>query len=671
MARTLKARRQAIARPAEPLEHGAVPWLLAVALVTAGPHVGHLPWWLSLVVGGALLWRAWLWQQARRLPPRWALSMLVVATLAAIGWQFRTLFGKDSGVALLVVFMALKPLEMTSRRDAMVIVMLGYFLLLTHYLYSQSIATGGWLLGAITLLSAALIRVHGGAQPIAAIARHAGLLLAQALPFMLILYLLFPRVSGPLWGLPEDAHSGLSGLSEQMAPGSISRLTQSAAIAFRSRFVGELPEKSDLYWRGPVFDDYDGLTWRASVTTSKPPPQAPTIDGIGPPYAYTNIIEAHNQRWLLALDVATTLPADASLAPSLQALAREPLRVRSRFSFASSVDYRANVSETPETLRQALALPPEINPRSRALAAGWASRPPAEIAAAALAMFRQQDFYYTLEAPLLGANAMDEFLFETRRGFCEHYASAFVFLMRAAGVPARVVAGYQGGELNPIDGYLIVRQSDAHAWAEIWLAGQGWVRFDPTAAVAPARIEQGIAASLPAGEALPIVIRLDNDWLRQLHNRWEAANNTWNQWVLGYNPQRQREVLSRFGWRDADWRRMSASLAVLCGVALLLVAVWTLPRRRAVDPIQRAWQKYCGQLQQRGIARAEWEGPGDFAQRVARERPELGELTREAAGYYAELRYGQRGGIGQNRAAALHRLQQCITRLPPRRRSST
>ena len=666
MARKLKTigRSSAAAWSGAALEHGAVPWLLAVALATAGPHFAHLPWWLSLQVGGTLLWRAWLWQRRRPLPPRWALALLVVGSIAAIAWQFRTLLGKDAGVALLVVFMALKPMEMSSRRDALVVVMLGYFLLLTHYLYSQSIPTGAWLLAAIGLLTGALIRLHGGPQPVAAVLRHAGLLLAQALPFMLILYLLFPRVSGPLWGLPQDAYSGLSGLSDEMSPGSISGLIVSGAIAFRSRFAGEAPEKADLYWRGPVFDEYDGQTWRARALPASATRQPPVVEGIGEPLAYSSILEAHNQRWLLALDVATLLPPESTLAPTLQALAREPLRVRARFSFASAIDYRANVNEAPAILQQALALPDEINPRTRALAREWAARPPEKIAEAALAMFRNEDFYYTLQPPLLGANAMDEFLFSTRRGFCEHYASAFVFLMRAAGVPARVVAGYQGGEVNPVDGYLVVRQSDAHAWAEIWLSGQGWVRFDPTAAVAPSRIEQGIVAALPLGEPLPILVRLDSDWLRQLRNRWEAANNSWNQWVLGYNPQRQREVLSRLGWRDPDWRSMSASLAFLCGIALLVVTLWTLPRRLAVDPVQRAWLKYCAELKRRGIARADWEGPLAFAQRVARERPDLAALTDEAAGYYAELRYAR----GEGRDHKLRCLQQCVRRLPPRRR---
>ena len=645
-----------------PLEHGTLPWLLAVALATAGPHAGHLPAWLSLLVGGALLWRSWLWHRQRRLPARWVLALLVAGSVAGIGWQFRTLLGKDPGVALLVVFMALKPLEMNDRRDAMVLVMLGYFLLLTHYLYSQSIPTGLWLLAAMTLLTGALIRLHGGPQPIAAIARQAGLMLLQALPFMLILYLLFPRVSGPLWGLPQDAYAGLGGLSDQMSPGSISNLIPSGAIALRSHFAGEVPEKADLYWRGPVFDDYDGLTWRARATAARPPGRSPVIEADGPSHTYTSIVEAHNQRWLLALDAPIRIPPDSLIAPTLAVLAREPLRLRARFSFVSAANYRANVIEAADTLQQALALPARINPRTRALAHAWQSRPPEKIVEAALAMFRDERFHYTLRPPLLGPDAMDEFLFTTRRGFCEHYASAFVFLMRAAGVPARVVAGYQGGEVNPVDGYLTVRQSDAHAWAEIWLTGQGWVRVDPTAAVAPSRIEQGIAAALPEGEPLPVVVRLDAEWLRQVRNRWEAANNTWNQWVLGYNPQRQREVLSRLGLPDPDWRRMSASLALLCGATLLIVILWTLPKRPLVDPVQRAWQGYCRELARRGMTRAEWEGPLDFARRVAHERPDLAALTDEAADCYAGLRYGQSGG------EQLDRLQGCRHRLPPRRR---
>ncbi|MCM8596757.1 DUF3488 and transglutaminase-like domain-containing protein [Accumulibacter sp.] len=652
------------ASPTSPLDHHVLPWLLAVALATAGPHAAHLPIWLSVLFVTALLWRAWIWRRRVLLPPRWLLALLILGTTSGIGWQFRSLFGKDAGVAMLVVFMALKPLETRSRRDALMIIMLGFFLLLTHYFYSQSIPTGLWLLAACTLLTATLIRLHGGGPSIPETLRHAGLLMLQALPFMLILYLLFPRVSGPLWGLPQDAYSGLSGLSHEMAPGSISNLIQSGAIAFRSQFAGEVPEKAELYWRGPVFDEYDGMTWRARKRPPGEPPGQPVIEASGPGHAYTTILEPHNERWLLALDLPMRLPADSALAPTFEVLAREPVRVRSRFSFVSSVDYHANRAETPETLRESLAVPADINPRARALANTWRGQSTAAVAETVLHMFREQDFRYTLRPPLLGAHPVDEFLFETRRGFCEHYASAFVFLMRAAGVPARVVAGYQGGEINPIDGYLIVRQSDAHAWAEIWVANEGWTRVDPTAAVAPSRIEQGITAALPAGEPLPGIIRLDAGWLRGLRHRWEATNNAWNQWVLGYNPQRQREVLSRIGVPDPDWRQMAALLAALCALTLLLVAVWARPPRRREDPVELAWRRYCSRLARLGLGRAEWEGPLDFAERVAREEPRLAAVTGEAARCYAELRYGRNG------ADQLARLRRCLRELPSYRRKT-
>ena len=400
---------KAQARPATPLEHAAVPWLLMAALVTAGPHASHLPLWLSLLVATVFVWRTWLWHRRAHLPQRWPLALLVAGSVAGIGWQFNTLFGRDAGVALLVLFMALKPMEMRTRRDALVVVMLGYFLLLTHYFYSQSIPTGLWLLIATTLLTATLIRLHGGAQPIAGIARHAGLLLAQALPFMLILYLLFPRIAGPLWGLPQDAHSGLSGLSDQMAPGSLNKLIQSGEIAFRVKFAGDIPPKADLYWRGPVFNEYDGLTWRAGAPPADNPPAKPVIEPSGESYSYVSTLEAHNQRWLLALDVPTILPPDSEMAATLETLAGEPLRSRGRYAFSSAVRFRVNLSESPALLQQALHLPAEVNPRTRALAAEWrvTLRSPERIRNAALAMFRQEAFFYTLQPPLLGKHAVD------------------------------------------------------------------------------------------------------------------------------------------------------------------------------------------------------------------------------------------------------------------------
>ena len=652
------------------LEHGAIPWLLAVALATTLPHLEHLPWWLSLISGVLLLGRSWLWKSNSRLPARRLLVLLVIVGTAGIGWQYRTLFGRDAGVALLVFFMALKPMEMHARRDGLVVIMLGFFLLLTHYFHSQSIPTGLWLLGVATLLTATLIRLHGGVQPIREIFRYAALLIAQAVPFMLVFFLLFPRVQGPLWGLPQDAHAGLTGLSDRMSPGSLNSLILSGEIAFRAQFSSPLPERSRLYWRGPVFDAYDGQTWRASpLSASRSANKPATVEHSGAAIAdYMITLEPHNQRWLLALDLPISLPEGSALWPTFETLAREPVRYRTRYAFRSALDHVANREESPRMLQQALRLPDGLNPRTRELAAEWRNtlNNPEQISAAALRYFREEKFFYTLQPPLLGQSAIDEFLFDTRRGFCEHYASAYVVLMRAAGVPARVVTGYQGGEINPVDGFLTVRQSDAHAWAEIWLDGKGWARVDPTGAVAPSRIERGIGAALPAGDPLPALVRIDTDWLLQLQRlryRWEAVNNAWNQWILGYNPQRQREVLSRLGMDDPGWRSMASAMAVFSGLCLLLITTWTLARRTRVSPEQLAWQRFCRGLERFGIRREPWEGPFDLADRVARKHPDLEQLTRDAAGHFADLRYGM-GQPGQ-----LHALKDCTKLLTSHRRT--
>lgn len=643
----------------EPLERACTPWLLACALATGIPHASHLPAWLSALAVAALGLSAWLWWRQRALPANWLPMLIAIAASIGIYFQYRTLLGRDAGVALLVLLIALKPLEMSRHRDAIVVVMLGFFLLLTHYFYSQSIPTGLWLAAAATLQTATLIRLHGGSQPLPTIIRQAAILLLQATPFMLVLFLLFPRVSGPLWGLPHDAHSGRSGLPETIEPGSISELVLNGAIAFRVQFDRPPPENSNLYWRGPVMDEFDGRSWRGSRFGRN---DRAEIETLGAEIGYEITLEPHNRRWLLALDAPQSTPGKTFVSSRMQVVAIEPVRQRSRFAFRSSLLYRFNVDESRRVLAANLRLPAQNNPRARALAAEWRTRheTPAAIVAEALQVFRRQAFVYTLQPPLLGEQPIDEFLFETRQGFCEHYASAFVFLMRAAGIPARVVAGYQGGERNPVDGYFVVRQSDAHAWAEVWLAGHGWQRVDPTAAIAPSRIESGIASALPNEHALPVMARLDLRWLRELRFRWEAINNTWNQWVLGYNPERQREVLSRLGFEEIDWRGMSLLLAAACALVLAAIAAWVLTPRPHPDPAQRAWSRFCARMARYGLPREPWQGPLDYAAYVSATSPDLAAIANEAAAAYIAARYGSANDGG------LERLHEAIRKLPRR-----
>jgi transglutaminase-like putative cysteine protease len=633
----------------EALDRHATPWLFATALATTAPHALHQPAWLSALAAVLLLWASRQWWKDERLPSRWLLVALVGAGCAGILLEFRTLFGRDAGVAMLVMFMAMKLLELRSRRDAMVVVTLGYFLLLTHYFYSQSIPTGLWLLACLWLITATLVRLHGGptATPRAAL-RHAGLLCLQALPFMLVLYVLFPRISGPLWGLPTDAHAGKTGLSDTMSPGSISQLVQSGDIAFRVRFDGPLPPKQKLYWRGPVMEQFDGTTWRP-YTGRQPAEQ---LEFLSPPIAYETTLEPHNQRWLLALDAPTGLAPEMALNGTLTVALRNPLTERQRFRLAASLDYRFNATEDPAAIRRNLLLPPGSNPQSRALAEQWRSAGigPDAIVGKALALFAA-DFTYTLRPPLLGRDGIDDFLFRSKRGFCEHYAAAFVVLMRAAGIPARVVGGYQGGEFNPLDGYLVVRQSDAHAWAEVWLAGRGWVRVDPTAAVSPSRIETGIADALPFEDALPALIQLRADWARTLRYRWEAINNAWNQHILGYDPQRQRDLLARLGLPDADWRNLATLLGAICSLLVAGLMAWAIYQRPRRDPVLRLWHQALRHLARRQVDCAPWETPLALARRVEQQRPELAAPFQRVVDAYLLARYGTDNNLTALRAA--------------------
>lgn len=635
------------------------PWLVLCAAVVLAPLIPHLPLWLSLGAGAALAWRGWLWTRHASLPSRWWVTLLVLAGTVAVFLNYKTVFGRDPGAALLALFLALKLMELRTLRDAMTVVFLCYFLQIAVFFHSQDPHRAALTVATSLFITATLIKLNDDTQPFAFSLRKAALMLAQAAPFMLALFLLFPRVQGPLWGMPQDAYSGLSGLSDTMEPGSISDLTLSGAIAFRVNFAAAPPPQHQLYWRGPVLTSFDGRAWRQN-RPSLSPSMPYTSSGTGLDYTVT--LEAHDKTWLFALELPAAPPSGAFATTDFQLVAGTPVRTRQRYELRSYPGFSAGADEAESAQRTALQLPAESNPRARALAVQWRAETAddAELMRRALRYFREQGFVYTLSPPLLGVDAVDEFLLDTRRGFCEHYASSFVFLMRAAGVPARVVTGYQGGEMNPIDGYLIVRQSDAHAWAEVWMRDRGWLRVDPTAMIAPSRVDRGLAAAVPLGDPLPFVIRADYGWLRALRFRWEAASNTWNQWVLGYNALRQRDVLERLGMSTPDWREMTAALALLCGMILLGLTGWALRQRSQSDPAQQAWERMSRKLAQQGLARHAWEGPLDYAERIAQARPQVAGEVRALAQLYIAARYAP-----HPRPEALRQLQQRVRALHP------
>jgi protein-glutamine gamma-glutamyltransferase len=650
-----------MARPSSAtLAETQVWWLLATGCAAVAPLAPHVPVWLAATAAATLLWRGWLAWRRRALPGRWLLALLVIAGSAGVIVQFRTLLGQNPGVALLILFLALKQLETRTVRDGLAIVFLAYFLALAQFFYSQTIPVAVATIGVAVVATATLLSLADHRSPPLAQVRRAGTMLLQALPFMLLLFVLFPRVQGPLWGLPKDAHAALTGLSETMAPGAISQLSQSDAIAFRVRFDGPVPERQQLYWRGPVLSEFDGRSWRPQREQPTLALPYPKPDGAGIDHEVT--LEPHGKPWLLALELPGSVPPDALATRDFQLVAKSPVVARQRYSLTSYPRLQAGLDDP---LRQrALALPPGSNPRIRALAAGWReiSRSDEDVLRQAQAFFLRLGLLYTLTPPLLGEQTADEFLFDTRQGFCEHFANAFAVAMRAAGVPARVVTGYQGGEINPVDGWLTVRQYDAHAWTEVWLPDRGWLRVDPTAISAPTRIDVNLAAAVPVGDPLPLLARVDLAWLRDVRFRWDAVTNAWNQWVLGYNPERQRQLLQRLGMPQPDWRSMTAAMAALCGLALLALIAWTLRRRRSRDPVLVLWERLSRRLARRGLARHPSEGPHDYAERVAAALPPVAGEIRAIAAEYVELRYAERAADSRN---SLDRLRRGVASFRP------
>ena len=631
--------------------------LLLALIPVLAPHLSHLPLWCILFAGALFAWRALITWRARRaparLPSRWILLALMLVALGATIHTHRTLFGRDAGVTFVCVLLSLKLLETRTRRDAVVAIFLSYFLILTNFFYSQSIGTAALMLVSLVLITSALIAANRDAQemPFLRQTRLGAIIIAQALPMMLILFVLFPRVQGPLWGLPTDAQAGVSGLSDSMSPGLITQLSLSDGIAFRVNFGGPPPRGADLYWRGPVLSQFDGRNWRQQ---SANPLRPARFAAAGPAVDYEVTLEPSNRPWLFALEMPTRLPDNARLTADLQPVTERPVTTRLRYSARSHPGFRSLPTEERADLEPYLALPARANPRTREMMVGWVleGAAPRQLVERALRHFRTEEFFYTLEPPLLDNNPVDEFLFGARRGFCEHYASAFVVMMRFARVPARVVTGYQGGEVNPVDGVFTVRQSDAHAWAEVWLAGSGWTRVDPTAAVSPARVERGLPGALPQRFAPPLIARLAGAWGAQWAARtrmnWEALTNKWNQLVLNYTPERQRETLEQFGMKTPTWQEMVIAMTLGLGLVSLAVALWLVRVKREDDPVQRAWLRFCKRLARQGVARAPHEGALDFAQRAStalaqrHTPPERLSTLRAIAERYAALRYGRK-----------------------------
>ena len=622
-------------------DYRALLWAIAALAGGLLLHIDRLPAWVWVAALLLVSWRIAAARSRVPLPGTPARTLLAVAVVIAVLARFHTLNGLPAGSALLVLMAALKLLETHRRRDRLVLVGAGLFLLLAACLDRQSLARAPLYLGEAWLACAALAVIASDGFPGRAALALAGRTLLLAMPLAVLLFLFFPRLAASFWSVPRGEEA-LTGLSETMSPGSIGKLSTSYDVAFRARFEGELPANEQRYWRGPVLHDFDGATWTRGSGGGRP---RPALEFAGRAYRYRLALEPSRLHWWFALDTPAQSPdPGVTLTHDYELLASRP--VSDPISF-EAVSYLATRSAAPLggwERYENTDFPRGHNLRTVELARDLRARAASDAAfvTATLDYLRSGGFVYSLEPEALGAEQVDDFLFRTRTGFCGHYASAFVVLMRAAHVPARVVTGYLGGEWNPSGGYLVVRQADAHAWAEVWLEGRGWTRVDPTAVVEPERLQRGAFDLL--SESMPASTRLLRaaPWLVHMLQRWDAANAWWNDRVVRFDYATQLDVLERLGIRSPDARTVGWAFVLVLLTWLGLIA-WYLGRSlrpRRPDAIARAYALLCRKLSRTGLVRAPHQGSLAYAEALRAGHPSLAEEAHALLAQYARLRYG-------------------------------
>lgn len=636
-------------------------WLLAAQTLLIIPHLPHLPVWILLAWLATLLWRVQIYRGIWPFPNRWVKVLIVMLCLAGLLSEYGRFFGIEPMVGLLITAFLLKLLEMRQKRDALIVIFLGYFVAGTQFLFSQTLLMTLYMIATIVVLTTALLGLNqsGGHRYPGRSFTLAATLVAQSVPLMLVLFIIMPRI-GSLWAVPQQEHSAKTGVSDSMSPGDFSSLVQDEATAFRVTFEGPRPASRDMYWRGLVLSDFDGRSWTQTRSfrgyggdavnwnSELPAPWRQLIETHGDPIHYEVILEPTQQHWLYALPTPNSEQVDIGFARDYRLVSRRPVRNRHRYQVTSHLDFSiAAEGLSPLVQGRELRLPEGSNPRAQQQANQWMAEAPDERAyiQRVLQYFNQQ-FSYTLDPPLLGQHPVDDFLWESQRGFCEHFASAFVVMMRAAGIPARVVTGYQGGELNPLKDFLVVKQADAHAWSEVWLAGEGWVRVDPTAAVAPERIEFGLNGALSAAdtELLDSAFSLDNYSRLPLFNlirlRLEVLEYDWHRWVMSYDQDRQSGLLHALLGAVTPLR--IAAVLLLSGFLLLMLIGASLllsGRKRVKDPGEKQYRRFLRKLKAHGVNRRTGEGPRSLALRIGEERPDLSRWARGVTTFYERYVY--------------------------------
>ncbi len=620
----------------------SLPWTLAALAFALAPHFQYLPVWITVAFIACGVWRYTIEKRRSAVPSAWIRAFLALICFLGVLATYDTISGVGPGSALLAVMAALKLLETRKRRDQFVLLFITIFLVMSSLLREQYLWSLPYLVLAILLTMTAWLRMSAdAAEPARRSFATSGRLVLYAAPLAVAMWIFFPRISTPFWAIPIDTSTATSGLSDTMSPGDISSLSLSDAVAFRVKFEGAIPEPRFRYWRGLVLHRFNGRTWSGNEPMiGKRSTEQVGISGEPTRYAVT--LEPTHQQWIFALDMPYSWTLSNTFMGPQQQLARmHPIDQRIAYDVVSYAEYRTG-AELSEYMRTwYLRLPEGSNPRTLEFAREMRQSADTDIEfiVNVLERFTNEEYFYTLEPPPLGSDPVDRFLFDTQRGFCEHYASAFAVIMRSVGIPSRIVLGYQGGELNPLGDYLIVRQANAHAWTEVWLEDVGWRRVDPTAAVAPERVNSGLSASMFDGIGAAWGLAAPSLLLHRLTLTWDALNARWNEWVLGYGPENQNQFMKWLGMEDPDWRKMMLTLVTIVIALTLLVSVLLMLRYRP-PPRDRAAILYGRFVKKTGIQPAIGETPDAFAARAIADSPLPANTVRTITASYLDARYG-------------------------------
>jgi len=635
-----------------PMPRTAFVLLLACVVFSVLPHIGRVPTWMLGVFIIVLGWRIQVFRERLRFPPRWIRLLLVSTGFLGVIYHHGTIFGPDAGVGLLITAYLFKQLEMYTKRDAFLIVILSYFVLATEFLFSKSLYTSIYVFLVLILITAALVALNQTDRTIAIWkpVKTALVSVLQAMPLMLVLFFLFPRI-GPIWDLGMQATTNRTGLSDRMTPGDVAELSQSTKLAFRVEFEGEIPAPKDRYWRAVVFDRFDGRTWFAFDDSNQRPFDPTKLNVRGDPLHYKVYMEPTGQHWLFASAWAKITGIKHFSANSLMNNAAESIDYPVSYSVETyqNFDYEAE-GLTHSSYIHYTALPPQGNQHAKEFAKQvyhQLGRDPDQLSSTILQWFFKENFVYTLKPTRLGPNSIDDFLFSTQRGFCAHYAGAYVYLMRSVGIPARMVGGYQGGKPHPIGNYLLVHQYDAHAWAEYWVQGRGWVRVDPTAAVAPHRIEMGSLQDSLDEESL-----LDSPFsglnvrnialLEKMRLMADYVDYLWFKNVVSFNENSQNQLFKDL-LGEVTPQRIAILLGTTAGSVILILAGWLLLAHRPVtklDVFDKAYYKFIRKLERKGLELVPGEGPLSFALRAQKKFPDQADNINKINQLYCDIKYG-------------------------------